>query len=237
MRQGSEPLSPDRDRPATLPAEHSQLMTDVTTRAETVLKASDNEQMPRAELYQLVDYLHVELLRQVVDEEWLLFRNAPHDVDALNTLRRQHLGLREDIDALTATLRAPEPASPAEIAAMVRRLLETLQTHLSTEETVLTGDTQTPSTAALGSAPHNLYTLVEGPTIDLDRLPGKEGVDAALGRLLRLHVGEEVELRASNDPIPLCRHLAMADPEGYGFAYLTRGPNQWSVQVNRRHPA
>jgi hypothetical protein len=76
--------------------------------------------------------------------------------------------------------------------------------------------------SSLGQIPHLWYPLTTGLQIDLDALPGPRGVDAVLARMLRLLVEEEIELRASVDPGPLWRRLALADPGGYGFITWNR---------------
>jgi hypothetical protein len=113
-------------------------------------------------------------------------------------------------------------------------LLIRLDNHIRAEQDLLTTHDEAPSTASLGSRPHAWYDLIEGPVINLAELPGPLGVDAVLGRLLRLRHGEQVELWASTDPAPFWRRLAMADPGGYGFSYLAQGPEQWRVQITRR---
>jgi len=146
------------------------------------------------------------VLRQVTDEEWLLFRTYHHDPQDLTPLRQEHLKLRGAIEALTAA--SPDAQSPQQLAAAVRELLTALARHVVEEERILGIDAEAPSTTALGSTPHTWYALTEGAIIDLDTLPGAQGVDAVLGRLLRLRGGEEVELRASADPFPIWRRLA-----------------------------
>jgi uncharacterized protein (DUF2249 family) len=70
--------------------------------------------------------------------------------------------------------------------------------------------------------------------IDLANLPGPRGIEVVLGRLLRMERGERIEVRAAIDPRPLWRRLAAADPDGYGVTYLQRGPQRWSVEIERR---
>ena len=70
--------------------------------------------------------------------------------------------------------------------------------------------------------------------VDLDKLPGELGADAALARLVRLEPGEQVEVRASFDPSPLWQRLIAGDPGGYGVTYLERRQNHWRVQIIRR---
>lgn len=225
---------PAESTPSTLPAEHDLLLAAVTARSADLLAEADQGRWPHRELQQLLDYLHLEVLRQVVDEEWLLFRDSHHDPQSLNQLRRDHQKLRRLIEDLVDAAARVDQRSPTQLASTTRDLLENLRTHLDAEEKVFGADAEPPSTSALGSTPHTWYELIEGSLIDLDTVPGPQGVDAVLGRLLRLRGGEQVDLQASSDPLPLWRQLAMADPGGYGFCYLEQGPPQWLVQITRR---
>lgn len=235
-RHGAEP-DPKRSTtndPSTLSAEHALLLTEVSARSTDVLAEADQGHWPQRELQQLLDYLHLEVLRQVTDEEWLLFRSSHHDPQGLERLRQDHLELRRLIEVLADSAADASRQSPDQLAATTRFLLAKLQAHIGAEEQVLETDDATPSIGALGRTPHTWYALTEAPLIDLDDLPGPQGADAVLGRLLRLRGGEQVDLRASSDPLPIWRRLAMADPDCYGFDYLEEGPPQWRVQITRR---
>ena len=59
-------------------------------------------------------------------------------------------------------------------------------------------------------------------------------IDAAADRLLRLRRGEQVELRSGRDPWLVWQQMDEVSPGGYGFAYVTEGPDCWRVQVIRR---
>lgn len=236
---GTEPVdSPDLAGttarvPVTLSDEHVLLISETTARAEANLRAIDDGRWPADELRELVNYLHLEVLRQIVDEEWVLFRasrSAPEDLDRL---RRDHLELRLSIDLLTqATMSSG--LSPTQLAATIDHLLGQLTDHMAAEESLLSTATEIPAVESVGGQPHEWYDLTEGPVIDLDKLPGEQGADAALARLTRLRRGEQVELRASFDPGPLWQRLVRADPGGYGITYLERGPRRWRVQLVNR---
>jgi uncharacterized protein (DUF2249 family) len=238
LEQPDQQAAASTDAVSTLREEHALLMRELTTRAEKVLREADEGRWPQSELRELLNYLHLEVLRQVTDTEWLLFRTAHRAPDELARLRRDHLELRLAIDVLTqaaATGGSPNGPSPAQLAAATRDLLAQLDGHLAAEQQLLTtAGGPAPSTASLGSQPHQWYPLTEGPVIDLDQLPGEPGIDAALGRLIRLGPDEQVELRCSSDPSPLWQRLARADPGGYGLAYLERGPQRWRLQITRR---
>jgi uncharacterized protein (DUF2249 family)/ElaB/YqjD/DUF883 family membrane-anchored ribosome-binding protein len=220
--------------PSTLTGEHALLLDEVTARAADLLAEADQDRWPQGELQYLLDYLHLEVLRQVVDEEWLLFRNAHNDSQKVSQLRQDHQELRRVIEGLANSAASAGQQSPHQLAATIRDLLTKLRTHIGAEEQALGADAESPSTSALGRTSHTWYEFTDGPIIDLDNLPGPQGVDAVLGRLLRLRVDEQVDLRASSDPLPIWRQLAMADPGGYGFSYLQQGPPQWRVQITRR---
>lgn len=218
----------------TLSAEHGRLWEDVSVLAAPVRAAVAAGTWPEQQLHELLNYLHLELLRQINDEEWLLFRALDHRTEQLARLRQQHLQLRLAVDALTAADAGPQQRNSTELDGLVAKLLHRLQVHLTSEEALLDAQREAPSTAAMGAIPHDWYPLIETGCIDLDQLPGPQGVDAVLGRLLRLRAGERVELTAGVDPLPLWRRLAMADPAGYGFSYAQQGPPRWRVEVTRR---
>ena len=209
----------------------------MNARAQALLSEADEGGWPGAALDELIHYLQLEVLQQVVDEEWLLFRAARHSAEELALLRREHLELRLAIDGLVqaaATAGTPSARSPQQLAAITRDLVAQLEAHLATEEQMATIGAQAPATASLGARPHEWYALTEEPVIDLDPLPGEQGVDAVLARLLRLERLEQVELRCARDPSPLWQRFVATDPGGYGIEYLERGPNRWRVQITRR---
>jgi uncharacterized protein (DUF2249 family) len=218
----------------TLRAEHDLLLREVTARAEVVLSEADAGRWPQQQLRGLLDYLHLELLRHISDEEWLLFRMSHHAPEDLAPLRHDHADLRGSIEELADMAAGDGDSSATELSRATSSLLAALEDHIRAEQDLLTAHDEVPSTASLGSRPHAWYGLTEGPVINLAKLPGPLGVDAVLGRLLRLRDGEQVELCANIDPAPFWRRLAMADPGGYGFSYLAQGPEQWRVEITRR---
>lgn len=214
------------------------LLRQAHRRAQSVLTAADTGNWPERELHELLHYLRLEVLRQVVDEEWLLFRAAHHAPDELALLRRDHLELRLAVDALAATeggRTTRGPLAPHELAEITTNVLAQLEAHLAAEEKLLAASGKpVPGVTTLGGKPHEWYALTEGPMIDLEQLPGERGADAALDRLLRLRPGEHVELRCDSDPSPLWQQLTRADVGAYGVEYLERGPRQWRVVITRR---
>jgi uncharacterized protein (DUF2249 family) len=220
---------------ATLAEEHAQLLSEVSARAEVLLREAAEDRWPILPLRELVDYLHLEVLQQVVDEEWLLFRSAHHVPDELAKLRREHLELRLAIDVLAQAAAGGGDLSPQQLAAITKDLLVWLEKHLAAEEKVLAVAGEPPrATTSLGCHSHEWYALTRGPMIDLDQLPGEQGFDAVLERLVRMKPGETVELRAGIDLGPLWQRLCRADPGGYGIALLQNGPTQWRVEITCR---
>jgi uncharacterized protein (DUF2249 family) len=232
---GPDLLSESAGVAATLAEEHAQLLSEVSARAEALLREVGEGRWPILPLRELVDYLHLELLQQVVDEEWLLFRSAYHAPDELARLRRDHLELRLAIDVLAQAAVGGGDLSPQQLAASTQDLLARLEEHLAAEERVLGAAGEPPRAAtSLGGHPHDWYALTQGPVIDLDALPGGPGFDAVLERLVRMKPGETVELRAGMDLGPMWQRLSRADPGGYGIAVLQNGPAQWRVEVTCR---
>jgi uncharacterized protein (DUF2249 family) len=215
--------------------EHAELLMQVASRAEALLAEVEAGRWPAQELQALLGYLRAELLRQVVDEEQLLFPD--HGAPAgLARLAGEHARLRARIEALEDTP-AGGRGSRTRLARAVRDLVRQIEDHLATEEAVL-GASEVPgtipATTALGGHPHEWYPLTEGPVIDLDALSPGEATDAAVDRVLRLHRGEQVELRSASDPYPVWQRIDELAAGRYGFAYLEDGPRCWRLQVTRR---
>jgi Hemerythrin HHE cation binding domain len=167
-------LSESAGAPATLAAEHEQLLSEVSDRAGVVLRETAEGHWPSLAVRELVDYLHLEVLQQVVDEEWLLFGSAYHAPEELARLRRDHLELRLAIDTLAQVAADRGDLRPRQLAAATQDLLARLGEHLAAEERVLsTARSNTPSTTELGAQPHEWYAITEQSVIDLDRLPGR----------------------------------------------------------------
>ncbi len=221
----------------SLKDEHALMMREVKSRAKAVISKADGGGWPQSELRELLNYLHLEVLRQLVDEEWLLFRVVRHDRDELARLRGDHLELQlaiELLDQAAATEGRSAELSPQQLSIPARDVLSQLERHVAAEDQLSILGEVAPATASFGAQPHEWYDLTEGPVVDLDQLPGELGADAALARLVRLERREQVEVQASVDPSPLWRRLIGTDPGGYEITYLERGPNHWRVQIARR---
>jgi uncharacterized protein (DUF2249 family) len=223
----------------TLADEHAQLLQEVRLRGAAVTDQADSDEWPTPALRRLLDYLYVEVLQQVADEEWRLFREWGCDPEQLTALRADHLRVREAVETLTNAAVQAEPPAPRHLSDLVGALLDTLSEHFEAEQTTLQGELKIPppSTAALGSTPHEWYPLAEGPVIDMDALPGPSGTHVGMARLLRLRRGEQIELHATADPRPMLRRLAVTHPGGYGVTVLQQAPHRWRIEVLCRSAA
>jgi uncharacterized protein (DUF2249 family) len=234
---GGRPVS----APRTLADEHTVLLAQVAGRAGDVLTAAAGGRWPARELEALAGYLRTEVLRQAGDEEWLLFP-ARRPAPAFARLERDHERLRAGTEVLEQAAAGPGRHSRAQVAAVTRDILAQLRDHLAAEEQALApadAPDQVPATTEPGSRQHGWYPLTEGPVIDLDAIPAGEKTDAAVARLVRLHGGDQVELRSSRDTDAeaVWRRADQISPGRYGFAYLQAGPAQWRVQVTCRPAA
>ena len=232
------PASPTARPPLTLAEEHVLLLWQVTARAEELLTAAAHGRWPGAELAALAGYAQAEVLRQVSDEETLLFRAAP--AREVAALARDHARLRSAADLLTRAAAGEQPMSPAQVAAAARDFAAQLERHLRAEDSLLASQRApqgVPGTAALGGRPLEWYPLTEGSVVDLDALPKRQAVAAAVDRLLRMRRGEQVELQSGADLDPVWREISKLSPGGYQFTVLQDGPDRWRMQVTRRHAA
>ena len=217
----------------TLPSEHAYLRDQITGRALRVLRAADAGRWPHGELTALAGYLSAELIRQVTDEERLIFPDREHTPE-LSRLARDHARLRACVDVIAGAARGSGTRSPATLSTIVRDLLAQLDHHFAIEQLVLaTPGGRLTSTAALGAHPHRWYTLTEGPAVDLDAIPARDRLPAVRDRLHRLGRGEQLDLCSGADPGRLFDRLA-ASAGGYRFTYLACGPDQWRIRVAHR---
>lgn len=241
QRQSPQPPTPWRDdAPLTLTEEHTLLVGQIAMRAEDLLAVAAEDRWPGQELQALLGYLRAEVMRQISDEELLLFPARPSSPGFVR-LGRDHLRLRHCIEALTEAAAAEPRWSLARLATTTRDLLTLLERHLAAEEALLAtidAPRPVPSAAALTGRPHDWYPLTEGPVVDLDALPRGQTVDAAVERILRLRTGERVEIRSSDAGLEdVWRTMDRLAPGGYGFVYLDKDPEQQAVQVTKRPAA
>jgi iron-sulfur cluster repair protein YtfE (RIC family) len=132
------------------------LLRDVGRRTALVLALAQARTWPAEELRALIRFLRTTVLRQVSDEERLLYP-ADHAAAPFAELGTDHLRLHlltDQLDQVTAS-----PCAPPELTALIQELLTTLQRHLIAEETVLAAlphaPQDAPGTAQLapGSSP------------------------------------------------------------------------------------
>ncbi|MGH3192752.1 MAG: hemerythrin domain-containing protein [Streptosporangiaceae bacterium] len=226
------------DPALTLAEEHLLLLWQVSARAEELLTAVADGQPHGAELAALAGYAEAEVLRQVSDEETLLFPAAP--ATEVTGLARDHARLRSAADLLTRAAAGKPPMSPAQVAAAARDFVAQLERHLREEEKLLASGRAprgVPATVALGGHPHEWYPLTEGPVVDLDALPQDQAVAAAVDRLLRMRRGERVELQSGADISPVWREMNELSPGGYWFVSVEEGPGRWRMLVTSRQVA
>jgi hypothetical protein len=148
----------------TLSGEHAILMRDVERRAAPILALLGTRAWPHAELGALANFLRATVLRQVSDEETLLY---PHDASAppFAELSADHVRLH----ALTTQLEAvhAEPCSRTDLREYVDDLLNTLRQHLTDEQDVLAvlakNDTAVPSAADLAATRHGWLSNEDAP--------------------------------------------------------------------------
>src|SRR5512146_1625520 len=141
--------------PLTLAEEHMLLLWQVTASAEKLLTATERGRWPGAELAALAGYAQAEVLRQVSDEEALVFPAVPAEEAA--GLARDHVRLRAAAELLARAAAGEQPMSTARLAAAVRDFTVQLERHLRNEDALLTSDhapRDVPGTVHLGGHPH-----------------------------------------------------------------------------------
>lgn len=121
--------------PLTLAEEHVLLLWQVTASAEKLLTATEHGRWPAGELAALAGYAQAEVLRQVSDEEALLFPAVPSQTVA--RLVRDHVRLRSAAEVLARAAAGEQPMSPAQVAAAVRDFVTQLERHLRNEDDLL----------------------------------------------------------------------------------------------------
>jgi hypothetical protein len=221
--------------PLTLAEEHVLLLWQVTASAEKLLAAAERGRWPGAELAALAGYAQAEVLRQVSDEEALVFPAVPAQTTA--GLARDHVRLRAAAELLARAAAGDQAMSPAQVSAAVRDFVVQLERHLRNEDDLLASGCapqDVPGTVHLGGHPHEWYPLTAGPVADLDALPPDQAVAAAVDRLLRMRRGEQVELQSSAGLDAGWREISELSPGGYQFTVLQDGPARWRMQVIRR---
>jgi hypothetical protein len=217
------------DEVGTLAGEHARLMREVVRRTGPVLALLGTRAWPHAELGTLTTFLRAVVLRQVSDEEVLLY---PHDSSAppFAELSSDHVRLH----ALTAQLERlhAAPSQSGELRALVDELLATLRRHLAEEQDVLAALTPTdgdvPSVADLAADDQGWHPTDDAPIrIDVDKLPAHQASEICIERLLRLQPGQTAELHARTEQLlrPVSRWLHDFDAARFGLAREIAGPD------------
>ena len=221
----------------TLAGEHALLMRDLVRRAAPLLARLDAEAWPEAELGALINFLHSAVLRQVSDEEALLF---PPDSSGppVAELSADHVRLH----VLTAQLEAAHemPSARARLRALVEELLTTLRRHLAEEEAVLAAladaADDVPSAADVVAGKHAWLSADDAPVVILlDTLPDAQVIELCIERLLRLRPGQTAELHAADDQRlrRVCRWMHDFDAACYGLS-LARDGQEHVLRVTCR---
>jgi hypothetical protein len=231
--------------PHTLAGEHALLWRGVALRAASVSALLDARVWPHDELGALTTFLRATVLRQVSDEEVLLY---PRDATAppFAELSTDHVRLR----TLTARLERAHalPCPPVQLRALIGELLTSLRRHLLEEQAVLAAlrdaDTAVPSAADLAAdlAAGRQQWLPDNDApvcIELDALPREQTVQLCIERLLRLRPGQHAEIRSREKQTlaQVCRWMHDFDSVRYGIAAIQTGTKQSRTQVARRHSA
>jgi len=185
--------------PITLDEEHAALLRGVRRRADAVIALLAARTWPHSELATLTGFLRTVLLRQVSDEESLLF---PHDATAapFAELSAAHVRIYELTEALDHAYEHPCPM--AQLRRLVEELLTTLRRHLAEERellmTLAATDLEVPAAATV-SQTHRHWPAVpdDGPVvINLETLPTALASQLCLERVLRLHPGEQAVIHS-----------------------------------------
>jgi uncharacterized protein (DUF2249 family) len=223
----------------SLAEEHAVLLDEVRRRQGAVLAGLGAGRWPRGELAALVAYLRYEVLDQAATEERLLFPGArPGSTDdQVHGLAVDHGRIRDVTDRLADLAPADDASrSPGPLGDLLDVLDGLLETHMRTEQSVLTA---APGVESLRwpFRCHLWFPLTEGPEFDLDDLPTASAHSAALDRLSRLRPGESVLVRRREDLQHLWASVSRAHPGEFGWVCLDEGPTVWRATITRRSPA
>lgn len=225
----------------TLVDEHALLLQGVQRRVWPILALIEAGSWPTAELNTLVRFLRESLLRQLSDEEVLLFPGGAGTPVA--ELRAQHARLF----ALTQRLANANAAhcDRAELRRMVVELANLLARHLATEQALLArmaeANQPVPSAAELAIGAKT-WPATDGASllIVLDELPAEYAAQLCIERLLRLQPGQSAEVRSSDRPSleRVYRWMHEFDSASYKVEYSPADdPTRSYLEVTRRRSA
>lgn len=219
---------------ATWDDEDASILWQATARGDALMRDLARGRDIRADVEALLGYLREVVLMRIADEDrhaLPVLRRAHPDAPELAALQRQHLQLRSDIDDLASA--AQGHIAREELAGVIRRLVNHLETHLTSEAAVLHRSHDIAANERMWVAASHWYPLIEGPVIEMDRLREDQAESAVLNRLTRLRPGEQVELRSGRDPHGVWIRLQQRDPGAHDWQATQDGAS-WSVTVRRR---
>ena len=219
----------------------AELLWQVPARADAILDAVASGAAHDVELAGLIGYLrHVVLARVGQHDAHVLpaMRAAgPAGAAAAAVLRAQHLALKESIEDVVEAASVTAGAAAPMVRRSVVELVSRLDTHLLTEAAAVAahgGRAAEPCGTAWADAVR-WYPMVEGATVDMDRLGCPEAQAAVLARLEFLRPGQMVELRGHGDCSQVTRRLNRRWPGRFAWSrsQLT-APAEWVVTVRCR---
>ncbi|HEY5335982.1 MAG TPA: hemerythrin domain-containing protein [Mycobacteriales bacterium] len=207
-----------------LAGQHAVLLRNVARRVHPIVALLEARVWPHAELETLTRFLRTSVLRQVSDEETLLY---PADASAppFAELTTDHVRLHTLNARLEAALVVP--CNPVELRGLLGDLVETLERHLRAEQDVL---------AAL----HWSDADPDRPVvIRLDAVPEGLATDRCIERLLRLRPGQSAELHAEDGRQleDVGRWLRRFDSAGFGLSDVVTDRTDAVLQISRRQDA
>lgn len=124
----------------TLAGEHSLLLRGVRRRAASVSALIETRSWPHAELCTLTGFLRTAVLRQVADEEALLY---PHGASApVAELTADHVRLQTLTEELDQAAPTRGPVAP--LRELIDELLRVLERHLVQEQAVFAALPEAP---------------------------------------------------------------------------------------------
>lgn len=208
----------------TLAGEYAVLLRNVARRVGPVVALLDVHVWPHAELETLTRYLRTTVLRQVSDEETLLYPPDP-SAPPFAELTADHVRLHTLHAQCEAAL--TDPCGPSVLRALLGDLLTTLERHLLAEQVVL---------AALEGSGDDTDIPV---LLWLDAWPDELAEERCIERLLRLRGGQTAEVH-SHDARRLGDiggWLHRFDSVGYGLSYVVTDHEDAVLQVTRRQEA
>ncbi len=217
--------------------EHAFLLAEVDARVQRILDVLARGGWPDADAEMLLAYLRYVVLDQAAHEEGLLYplaRDGAAD-QHLQRLSEDHVHLRDLTSDLAAAV-AAGLRDPEALAALLLELSTALERHVRDEEEVLVPATPLGVEALRGPL-HSTgwFLLTEGDVLEYDRLPPAFAGWATVERLVRMRVGERVEVRSARSLEPL--HMLLrrrGEAADFGWTYLEEGPHAWRAQIARR---